>query len=169
MEPIKPAPPLKTNELSDESPASEEAAITSFRGEYAFLSNFFAAEVTFEGLTFPTNEAAFQAAKCLTSEERIPFTTLKNPVLVKSRGRKVKLRPDWEDVKIGIMEEIVRAKFSAHPELAERLAATGNQLIAEGNKWHDTFWGVDAATGKGENHLGRILMKVREEIVRKKE
>ena len=140
------------------------AAITSFREEYAFLSNFYQAEVTFEGMTYPNNEAAFQAAKCLNPEERIPFTKQKNPVIAKRMGRKVKLRPDWEKVKIGIMEEIVRAKFTQHPELAEKLVATGNVPLMEGNKWHDTFWGVDAVTGRGENHLGKILMQVREEM-----
>ncbi len=147
------------------SPIKKETAITSFRGKYAFLSNFYAAEVTVGGMTFPTNEAAFQAMKCTEREERIPFTETKNPVAAKRMGRKVKLRPDWERVKVGIMEEIVRAKFSQHPELAGQLAATGDLPIMEGNGWRDTFWGVDAATGKGENHLGKILMKIREECV----
>ena len=144
-------------------PIRKETAITSFRGKYAFLSNFCAAEVTYDGMVYPTSEAAFQAAKCLDKEERIPFTETKNPAAVKRMGRQVKLRPDWEYVKVGIMEKIVRAKFTEHPELAEQLVATGELPILEGNGWHDTFWGVDAATGRGENHLGRILMKVRAE------
>ena len=79
-------------------------------------------------------------------------------------GRLVPLRPDWEAVKVGIMEEIVRAKFIQHPELAARLLATGDKVLVEGNHWGDTFWGVDTRTGQGHNHLGRILMKVREEL-----
>ena len=63
------------------------------------------------------------------------------------------------------MEEIVRAKFYQNPQLAEKLIATADRKIVEGNTWHDTFWGVDAATGKGENHLGVILMKIREELI----
>lgn len=74
------------------------------------------------------------------------------------------LRPDWEEVKIGIMEEIVRAKFTQNPHLAEKLLATGGQQIAEGNTWGDTCWGVDSRTGEGENHLGQILMQVRSEL-----
>ena len=150
-------------ELLKGGPIRRETAITSFRGKYAFLSNFYAAEVTYDGLTYPTNEAAFQAAKCLNPEERIPFTETKNPVVVKRMGRQVKLRSDWNFVKLGIMEKIVRAKFEEHPDLAEQLVATGDLPIMEGNNWHDTFWGVDAATGRGENHLGEILMKVRVE------
>ena len=135
----------------------------SFRGRYAFLSNFYAVDIPFEGLTYPSSEAAFQAAKCLDPEERIPFTEATNPVAAKRMGKKVRLRGDWEAVKVGIMEQIVRIKFSLHPELAEKLVATGSLPIMEGNNWHDTFWGVDAATGRGENHLGEILMKVRAE------
>lgn len=149
--------------LLEGSPIRKETAITSFRGKYAFLSNFCAAEVTIDGMTYPTSEAAFQAMKCLDKEERIPFTETKNPVVVKRMGKQVKLRSDWEYVKVGIMEKIVRAKFTQNPELAEQLVATGDLAIMEGNTWRDTFWGVDAATGKGENHLGRILMKIREE------
>ncbi len=78
--------------------------------------------------------------------------------------RKVLLRSDWEQVKVQLMEEIVRAKFTQNADLAQMLLATGNRLIQEGNTWHDVFWGVDQKTEKGENHLGKILMKIREEL-----
>lgn len=139
-------------------------AISDFHEEkYAFLSNFFEASVTYDGLTYGSNEAAFQAQKCMTEEEKMPFTQAR-PSKSKGMGRSVKLRPDWEEVKVGFMEEIVRAKFNQHPELATRLLATGNKQLIEGNTWGDTFWGVDTRTGQGENHLGKILMKVRDEI-----
>lgn len=138
--------------------------ITSFRGDYDFLSNFYEAPVTYGGLRYLNSEAAFQAQKCLTEEEKQAFTALTAPK-AKRLGRQVALRPDWEDVKYGFMEEIVRAKFQQHPELAARLAATRGRRLIEGNTWHDTCWGVDAATGKGENRLGRILMEVRAEIL----
>ena len=79
-------------------------------------------------------------------------------------GRRVKLRPDWEQVKVGLMEEIVRAKFTQNEDLKQRLLATGDKRLAEGNTWGDTFWGVDLRSGRGENHLGRILMRVRDEL-----
>ena len=137
--------------------------ITSFRGSFEFLSNFYEAPVEFDGLLYGNNEAAFQAQKCLTQEERKIFTGMR-PAKAKRAGRQVQLRPDWEEVKCGLMEEIVRAKFTQNPELAMRLLATEDRLIQEGNTWHDTYWGVDSRTGEGENHLGKILMKVREEI-----
>ncbi|MGN1018937.1 MAG: NADAR family protein [Aristaeellaceae bacterium] len=137
--------------------------IDSFRGEYEFLSNFWEAPVTWGGLTYGSNEAAFQAQKCLTAEEREAFTRL-SPAAAKKRGRRVQLRPDWEAVKVGIMEELVRAKFTQHDDLKQKLLATGDAVLEEGNTWHDTCWGVDARTGRGRNHLGRILMKIRQEL-----
>ena len=62
------------------------------------------------------------------------------------------------------MEEIVRAKFTQNEELKRLLLATGDKRLAEGNTWGDTFWGVDLRSGRGENHLGIILMRVREEL-----
>ena len=139
------------------------AIIDSFRGKYYFLSNFFPAEVTYNGLTYQNNEAAFQAQKTYSKEERIEFTTLE-PRDAKRRGMRVRLRRDWEQVKDRIMEEIVRAKFSQNEELKEQLLATGEAQLVEGNRWNDRYWGVDIRSGVGENHLGKILMKVRSEL-----
>lgn len=139
-------------------------SITDFHEEpYRFLSNFFEARVEYRGLAYGSNEAAFQAQKCMTEEEKVQFTEF-GPGKSKGVGRRVQLRPDWNEVKVGIMEEIVRAKFTQHPELAARLLATGDKVLVEGNHWGDTFWGVDTRTGQGENHLGKILMKVRTEL-----
>ena len=137
--------------------------INRFDGEYRFLSNFYEAPVVFEGMAYPSNEAAFQAAKCLNMKEREPFTAMP-PSEAKRRGRRVALRPDWEEVKLGIMKAIVLDKFTRNPELKAKLLATGDARLAEGNSWRDRFWGVDAATGHGKNHLGLILMEVREEL-----
>ena len=137
--------------------------ITSFRGEFDFLSNFYDAPVEYDGVLYLNNEAAFQAQKCIAREERYAFAYL-SAVKAKRKGRQMKLRDDWDRVKVGLMEEIVRSKFCQNPRLAARLLATGDALLAEGNDWHDTFWGVDSATGKGENHLGKILMRIREEL-----
>ena len=139
-------------------------SITDFHEEqYRFLSNFYEARIEYGGLAYGNSEAAFQAQKCITEEEKIQFTKY-GPGKSKGIGRRVQLRPDWETVKVGIMEEIVRAKFMQHPELAAKLLATGDKVLVEGNHWGDTCWGVDTRTGQGENHLGKILMKIREEL-----
>jgi ribA/ribD-fused uncharacterized protein len=134
--------------------------ISSFRDEYFFLSNFYPVEIKLDGIVYPNAEAAFQAQKTLDDEERRKFSMLKNPVQAKRLGRKVKLRDDWEEVKLDIMTEIVSQKFLQHPHLIEMLLQTGDEELVEGNKWGDRFWGV--CKGKGENHLGKILMKIRD-------
>lgn len=137
--------------------------ITSFRERFDFLSNFYEAPIEYDGLCFGNAEAAFQAQKCVDREGRMEFQNMR-PSEAKRAGRKVTLRPDWEQVKVHLMEEIVRAKFTQNSDLAQMLLATGDRLIQEGNTWHDIFWGVDQKSGQGENHLGKILMKIREEL-----
>ena len=72
------------------------------------------------------------------------------------------LRKDWEQVKDDIMYEVVRAKFIQHPILAQQLLDTRDAELIEGNNWGDTYWGV--CNGYGKNMLGRILMRVRDEL-----
>lgn len=134
-------------------------AIDSFRDEYEFLSNFYEAPVHYE-YDYGSNEAAFQSRKATTFDEIYQFTKYR-PSESKKFGRKVKLRADWESVKVDFMRDIVYAKFLQNPELAEKLLATGGAELIEGNHWHDTFWGVDSKTGAGKNWLGKILMEVR--------
>lgn len=137
--------------------------IDEFQGDYEFLSNFYECPVSYNGMNFRNSEAAFQAMKCRTRNEALPFqeyTASKS----KRCGRHVTLRSDWEQIKLRVMEEIVRAKFTQNPSLAEKLIATGNADLIEGNTWNDTYWGMDAATKSGANHLGIILMKVRSEL-----
>ena len=135
-------------------------AITTFDHKYNFLSNFHHCEVWFEGLKFKSSEAAFQAAKTLDIDIRKTFTQLE-PNKAKQIGRKLKMRSDWENVKLKIMEEIVRDKFTRNIGLQEALLATDNQELIEGNWWGDTFWGVDIKSGEGKNMLGQMLMEIR--------
>jgi predicted NAD-dependent protein-ADP-ribosyltransferase YbiA (DUF1768 family) len=76
-------------------------------------------------------------------------------------GRAVTLRHDWEAVKFSYMELGLRLKFQ-NSDLAEKLIATGDEELVEGNTWGDRVWGV--CDGEGENRLGKLLMKIREEI-----
>ena len=134
--------------------------ISTFDGEYRWLSNFWPAILSIWGLEFSSVEAAYQAAKCAKTEDRLQFTTM-NAAQAKKAGRRIQLRADWNSVKLAVMEELLRLKFVPHSELWARLMHTKPMELIEGNYWRDTFWGV--CNGVGSNHLGRLLMKIRDE------
>ncbi|MBR3518285.1 MAG: NADAR family protein [Lachnospiraceae bacterium] len=139
--------------------------IDEFRGEYYFLSNFWSVPVTFGGITYQNAEAAFQAQKVTDKKVQQAFSVL-NPYEAKRRGRRVALRPDWEEVKVGLMQEIVDAKFDQNPDLAEQLLKTKDAYLEEGNCWNDRIWGT--VGGEGLNLLGKILMKTRDRLKKQK-
>jgi len=132
--------------------------IDSFKGEYRFLSNFWPAVVVFEGITYPTTEHAYQAAKTLDQDDRLIISLMATPGQAKRAGRKIVIRDDWNDIKVDVMRSLLEQKFS-YPELKQQLLATGTQRLVEGNTWGDVFWGV--CRGKGENILGNLLMGIR--------
>lgn len=133
--------------------------IDQFRGKFYFLSNFFAHELDYQGVHYLNNEAAFQASKVIDIQQRRHFSMLP-PNEAKRLGRHVTLRPDWDTYRLQVMREILEIKFS-DPILADKLKATGTQKLAEGNNWHDVYWGFDLKTGRGQNHLGKLLMEIR--------
>ena len=133
--------------------------IDSFTGDFFFLSNFYNAPVRYNGFEFQNNEAAFQSAKA--PKQMALFCNL-NPSQAKRLGRSVKLREDWEDVKDDVMYQVCKAKFTQNKELGKRLIGTEDAVLIEGNTWRDRIWGV--YKGRGENRLGKILMRIREEI-----
>lgn len=135
--------------------------ILEFRNEYYFLSNFYNAFVRYNDLTFKNNEAAFQAMKC--PERASEFCNLYGAA-AKRLGRRIQLRKDWGTVKEQIMYAICLAKFIQNSDLRELLIRTGDALLIEGNNWNDREWGV--CSGIGENKLGKILMRVRNELKR---
>lgn len=145
-----------------------ETPISGFNGNNRWLSNFHPCKI-FWGYEYGSVEAAYQAAKCSAedSKERRKFVVM-SPGEAKKAGKKVKLRPDWNEVKVKVMEYLLEQKFKV-PELKEKLIATGNCEIIEENMWGDKFWGMVRVDGKlvGENNLGKLLMKIRERLMKR--
>jgi hypothetical protein len=135
--------------------------IGRFDEEHAFLSNFYSCELQFEGRSYATAEHAFQAAKTDDPAEREKVRTARSAGSAKALGKRVKLRKGWDTERVSVMEAVLRAKF-ADPGLRARLLATGSAELVEGNSWNDTFWGV--CRGRGQNWLGKLLMKLRAEV-----
>lgn len=143
------------------------AKIANFHGNYSFLSNFYDAPVKFDEVRYKTSEHAYQTQKTPIESERLKIMQAATPADTKKLGRAVHMRKDWENVKFGIMYQIVLAKFQQNEDIRKQLLATGNTELIEGNFWHDTFFGVCTCSqhrGEGRNALGNILMQVREEL-----
>lgn len=135
--------------------------INEFEGDYYFLSNFYPCQIIYNGYMFKSSESAFQSAKDLSRQSEFESLT---PGRAKKLGKQVNLRSDWEKIKNSVMEDILRIKFSK-TRLKEKLVSTYPRELIEGNNWNDTYWGV--CDGKGKNNLGKILMKLRKEIIDK--
>lgn len=135
---------------------STGAAITRFRGENEFLSNFYTAQISIFGYTFNNVEEAFQSQK--NPNRAHEFVGI-GAAAAKRKGREVKLRADWDSIKDTVMYQCLLAKFQQNPELRVKLLETGNAELIEGNTWGDTYWGM--VNGVGQNRLGMLLMLVR--------
>lgn len=136
--------------------------IKIFRGEYAFLSNFYSCLIEYNGLLFGSVEAAYQAQKTLDEKIRQEFTRYDSRE-AKRKSKLLTVRTDWRKVKLQIMQDLLLIKF-ADPLLKQKLLDTGQSMLVEGNTWHDRYWGVCECTecgGTGEDWLGRLLMKTR--------
>lgn len=138
-------------------------AIRSFQDEagHTPLSNFWPAALTYDGDVYPTLENYFQAMK--VQGDRARFQRL-SPARAKYFGRRVDLRPDWEEIKLAVMTHGVALKFQLGTPEADYLLSTGDAYLEEGNTWGDRYWGT--VNGVGENWLGLILMRRREQLRR---
>jgi ribA/ribD-fused uncharacterized protein len=135
--------------------------IDKFRGKYRFLSNFQLSPITVDGVNYATVEHAYQAQKTLDPTLRAMVAELATPLEAKNWGRNFH-RENWRDISLRVMYDLIFLKFVNNPKLLELLLATGDEELVEGNTWGDVFWGK--CEDIGENHLGKILMRVRQEL-----
>lgn len=138
--------------------------ITKFDGSYRFLSNFYVSITSIDLKTWKTIEHYYQSQKSKNPIIQEIVRNLETAYLAKQYGKTITLRDDWDDIKLKIMEKAVRAKFDQNYDLRERLLKTGDAQLIEGNYWGDVYWGV--CKGVGENNLGKILMKIRNEYTK---
>jgi len=133
--------------------------INKFVGKYYFLSNMYVYSSIGKSV-----EHYFQAGKTTSINDYNYILSSADGYEAKRRGKKIIMRSDWLECRDNIMYEEVALKFYAYKNLGEMLLSTGDEILVEGNTWGDRYWGVDLKTGIGENKLGKILMKIREEI-----
>lgn len=142
-------------------------AVYFFTTTYEPLSNWSAHQVRIWGHLFPTAEHAFHYRKFIDTAHKLAEKILKAPspwaAMQIERANKSLRRPDWQDVKVEVMKEIIIAKMDQNKDAQECLLKTGSKKIIENSPW-DNFWGI-GPDGKGENRLGKILMDVRESLL----
>lgn len=144
---------------------TDRKPILGFQGEYRWLSNFWTAPIHVTGFEYQNVEAAYQAAKTINIAHRQQFQHMTGAE-AKKAGKNVILRPDWDFVKLEVMELCLRAKFMTHYRLHMNLIETGDREIVELNTWGDTTWGQVEKNGQlvGENILGKLLMNIRSDL-----
>ena len=146
--------------------------IKQFKNDYRWLSNFHHFETPMKvvcadsDIYFSTNEHFYVSMKTsdIKLKKEIAEHSLKG---LKKIGRSIKLRKDWEELKMSVMYNGLLYKFSEHnPKTRQLLIDTGNVKIQEGNYWGDKFWGVCLKTGKGQNNLGKLIMQIRSQTAK---
>ena len=139
-------------------------AINFYTPEFYDFNNFSAHALEFDGVLYTTAEHAYQAAKCTSPEGKEAIRTARSPLRAKEVANvtyKADKDPKWSEKKVEVMEAILRAKLSQHQEVADALARSGDEVIAEDSPV-DYFWGT-GADGSGQNVLGKLWMKLRAE------
>lgn len=136
--------------------------ILDFQGENRWLSNMYRLTIplVYQNIEYWSVENFYVAMKTTDIEIRKHIATL-DPISAKKFGRSLKIRSDWEQIKLNVMRDGLDFKFSQEPFMS-KLIATGDQLIVEGNWWGDTFWGV--CRGVGDNNLGKLIMEIRSDL-----
>lgn len=150
-----------------------------FRGENHFLSNFYPCVITHDGIRYPSVEHYYIALKTnnkivkFNNKEyklkdfRLMVSNLDNPGLAKKVGKEIIARKDWDEYRMLVLKDGITEKFK-DPVLRKKLIDTGSQELVEGNWWHDNNFGScfcdKCKDKKGKNKLGKIIMKVRDEI-----
>lgn len=136
--------------------------IKEFKGEFSQLSNFEPVDIELNGLIYPSVENAYMSAKNDKLEQKI-FCQGNNANVVKKESQKVQLVENQETIKFDIMYECIKQKYNQEP-FKTKLIETKNEYIQEGNMQNDKIQGVCLKTNKGNNHLGKLIMKVRDEL-----
>lgn len=131
--------------------------------EEDIYSNLAAIPFTIDAFTWHSAEQFYQASKFTDESIIMEIKNCPNPFRCAAIGqtRKFKIRGDWEDIKVSIMERAICARFQQHPDMAEMLKRSKGTLYD--HTAVDSFWGI-GPDGRGANMTGQILMKIRDTL-----
>lgn len=139
--------------------------IPYYESSYFVLHNFSAHQVTFEGLIYPTVEHAYHSSKFENQGIKAEIQNAESPLKAYELGQKYKSsrKTNWDEIKVDTLQSIILEKVKQHAEVRDALIATGDEEIVEENP-NDDFWGT-GKDGRGENQTGKILMRIRNELL----
>lgn len=144
----------------------EEIKFYSTSGEFGCFSNFSRHPVRMGKHVYETSEHYYQAQKFKGADDAwmAKVGSAPNPSRAAKMGRSRKhpLRPDWEKVKDGVMYDVLKTKFTQHVDLREILLGTDDAVLIE-HTANDSYW-ADGGDGSGKNMLGKLLMRLRDEL-----
>jgi type I restriction enzyme S subunit len=134
------------------------------------LSNMCAGfEIELGDYSFLTSEALYQAFRFNDEEIQRTIMNEKSPMAAKMKSKKYRAntRPDWDEVRVDIMEWCLLMKLKCNWENFSTLLLVTEcrDIVEESHK--DRFWGtVEDESGLlvGSNVLGKLLMKIREAL-----
>lgn len=140
-----------------------------YEQDFYVLSNFSAFSLSWSGRRFHTSEHVYHFVKfaepfvdCSAIQRLIYQATSAHEAFKIAEAYREQRRPGWDEIKVGVMREILRAKADQHEYVRRKLLATGERELVE-NSWRDSFWGW-GANRDGQNMLGKLWMEIREEL-----
>ncbi|MEK7177052.1 MAG: NADAR family protein [Patescibacteria group bacterium] len=135
-----------------------------YEHEFYVFSNFSSFQLEWKGKLWPTSEHAYHSEKFDNEnlKEQIRNTKSAHDSLKLAKANKDKYKKNWDDIKLGIMKEILHAKVAQHPYVKKKLLESGDRELVE-DSHRDDYWGW-GPNKDGKNHLGKLWMEVREEI-----
>jgi hypothetical protein len=139
-------------------------SIGFYEREFYVFSNFSSFAIEWQGVHWMTSEHAYQAAKFDDPALRQEIQNARSAHAAKKLAERYseRVRPDWHEKKLAIMEEILRVKLSQHPYVLKKLLQTEDKELIE-DSWRDGYWGW-GPNKDGLNHLGKLWMKLRQEM-----
>lgn len=130
---------------------------------YGWLSNFSLYPIRYYGEMYATSEHLYQSLKFSDLNSAKLVRETKTAKEAAQLGRTLPgMISNWDDIKIDVMEKVLWEKVDQHEILQKWLLETGEAEIIEESK-RDSFWG-NGPDGKGRNELGKLWMKIREEL-----
>lgn len=142
-----------------------EDRILFYENEFYVFSNFSSFAIEWKGRLWMTSEHAYHSEKFEDTElvEQIYNSRSAHDAMKIAYANRDKYRKDWDDVKLDIMKQILIAKVNQHPYVKKKLMDSGNKQLIE-DSWRDSYWGW-GPNKDGENHLGKLWMEVRSEML----